>query len=370
MLCIHGVLRFALNTPYGLQLPNHQQSFKFYYRAQGNRDFAYDNAGNPIARTADDGSSQMLSFNNANRLDSINVNGGQTATYTYNPLGQRVVKELANGDKEIYHYDEAGQLIAVVDGAGNRLREYIYWDGKQVAMVRSGNIYYIHNDHLNTPQVITDANQQVVWMANYEPFGKLAANQTNSIEVYSRFPGQYLDSETGLYYNYFRDYDPSIGRYIESDPIGLGGGINTYGYVLNNPLNYADPTGQNPALVLLLLPEVGEALSGALALAVAAWSETWEKPDRSPEDELHAQADYEWAKTYCDTPPPPGGDICETLDRQLKHAEQCITLMAQFDNKWGPSGRHASKIESWENRVKNIKEAQKANNCDNNCPYP
>jgi RHS repeat-associated protein len=66
---------------------------------------------------------------------------------------------------------------------------------------------------------MTNQSQQVVWMGNYEPFGKVASNANNSVEIFSRFPGQYLDNETGLYYNYFRDYDPSIGRYIESDPI-------------------------------------------------------------------------------------------------------------------------------------------------------
>jgi RHS repeat-associated protein len=111
------------------------------------------------------------------------------------------------------------------------------------------SLYYIHNDHLNTPQVVTNQNQQVVWMGDYEPFGKLAANQTNSIEIFSRFPGQYLDPETNLYYNYFRDYDPNIGRYIESDPIGLGGGINTYGYALQNPLTHYDPDGRLAFLI-------------------------------------------------------------------------------------------------------------------------
>ena len=212
-------------------------------RSSGNRNFAYDAAGNPQQRTADDNSIQTLTFNKANRLETVSVNGSLAATYTYNPLGQRVVKLLANGTREISHYDETGQLIAVTDGTGTSLREYIYWGSQQIALIVNGSTYYIHNDHLNTPQVVTNQSQQVVWMGDYEPFGRLAANQTNSIELFSRFPGQYLDPETNLYYNYFRDYDPSIGRYIESDPIGLEGGINTYAYVEGNPLSYIDPDG-------------------------------------------------------------------------------------------------------------------------------
>ena len=104
-------------------------------------------------------------------------------------------------------------------------------------------LYFVHNDHLTTPQVVTNQSQLVVWVADDEPFGKAKLGVLNSINLDSRFPGQYFDRETNLYYNYFRDYDPSIGRYIESDPIGLDGGINTYAYVEGNPLKGIDPTG-------------------------------------------------------------------------------------------------------------------------------
>jgi RHS repeat-associated protein len=87
--------------------------------------------------------------------------------------------------------------------------------------------------------VMTDANQNIVWQASYTPFGK-ATVEVNTVENNIRFPGQYFDAETGLHYNYFRDYDPEIGRYIQSDPIGLAGGINTYGYVEGNPINATD----------------------------------------------------------------------------------------------------------------------------------
>ena len=103
-------------------------------------------------------------------------------------------------------------------------------------------LYYVHNDHLGTPQVITDENQNIVWGADYQPFGEVSVH-TNTIANNLRFPGQYFDEESNLHYNYFRDYDPSTGRYIQSDPIGLQGGLNTYGYVLQNPLRFYDPLG-------------------------------------------------------------------------------------------------------------------------------
>ncbi len=109
--------------------------------------------------------------------------------------------------------------------------------------------YFVHTDHLGTPQVMTDINQDIVWEADYNPFGK-AIVTTELVENNVRFPGQYFDEETGLHYNYFRDYDPLTGRYIESDPIGLSGGLNTYSYVANNPIRYSDRLG-------LVFPGVG-----------------------------------------------------------------------------------------------------------------
>jgi RHS repeat-associated protein len=58
-----------------------------------------------------------------------------------------------------------------------------------------------------------------------------------------RFPGQYRDRETGWHYNYFRDYEPGTGRYMQSDPMGLWGGLSTYAYVFSNPLDGVDPRG-------------------------------------------------------------------------------------------------------------------------------
>jgi len=121
----------------------------------------------------------------------------------------------------------------------------------------ASEIYFVHNDHLGTPQVVTDKDQNVVWKSDKTPFGELE-NESGSLEQPIRFPGQYADSETGYYYNYYRDYDPSLGRYLQSDPIGLRGGMNTYAYVGGNPVNYIDPYG-----LYCLSPEAIGAISGA-----------------------------------------------------------------------------------------------------------
>ena len=111
-----------------------------------------------------------------------------------------------------------------------------------LAIIEGTNVYALHPDHLGTPQAITDENQQIVWQADYEPFGQ-ASVTTEFITNNLRFPGQYFDAETGLHQNSFRDYSPEIGRYITSDPIGLDGGINTYTYVNGNPITNTDPFG-------------------------------------------------------------------------------------------------------------------------------
>ena len=135
-------------------------------------------------------------------------------------------------------YDTEGRLIAEVDADGNTIREQVYVNGERVAFVSEPGTpneatHYVHNDHLGTPKVVTDAARSVAWQAEYKPFGEVYGLD-GSVENDFRFPGQYYDSETGYYYNYFRDYDPEIGRYLESDPIGLSGGWNLFAYANAN----------------------------------------------------------------------------------------------------------------------------------------
>ncbi len=103
----------------------------------------------------------------------------------------------------------------------------------------------IITDHLGTPRVVTDKNKSVLWRMEGDQFGNVQP-QIEKIKLPLRHAGQYADDESGLFYNYFRYYNPNMGRYIENDPIGLEGGINTYGYVAGSPLMGIDFYGLSP----------------------------------------------------------------------------------------------------------------------------
>ncbi|HBP6366519.1 TPA: RHS repeat protein, partial [Pseudomonas aeruginosa] len=214
-----------------------------------------DAAGN----LTQDRPARKLAYDAQGRLQSVSLDGQQVAEYRYNALGQRIVK-LTPESVTTYLYGPDGQLLgeAEHDGSGRKLRaQYYLWldslplatiDADYDAQGKVGNptLLYLHGDHLDTPRLATDASGQIAWQWQSDAFGRGEALSQGSTQVNLRFPGQYYDAESGLHYNYFRDYDPETGRYVESDPIGLVGGLNTYGYVEGNPLGLSDPLGLAP----------------------------------------------------------------------------------------------------------------------------
>lgn len=185
-----------------------------------------------------------------NLLNSVQQSGISIATYKYNALRQRISKTTGAGTTT-YNYDPQGQLI--YENGPSLNASYVYLDSEPLARldfnpndptgtVTNWNIAYYHNNLLGAPQVTTDQNGQINWAAQMDPFGK-AQSINSTITQNLRLPGQYYDQETGLFYNMNRYYDPATGRYLQSDPIGLLGGINTYTYVGNNPLTRVDPLG-------------------------------------------------------------------------------------------------------------------------------
>jgi RHS repeat-associated protein len=139
-------------------------------------------------------------------------------------------------------------LLGEYQEDGQPVREYIYLDSVPLALLHyradsaTPTITWYHTDQLGTPQALTNADGNIVWQARYSLFGT-AELLVNIVTQPLRFPGQYYDEESGLHYNYFRYYDAALGRYLRSDPIGLRGGVNTYGYVGSHPLSYSDEYG-------------------------------------------------------------------------------------------------------------------------------
>ena len=186
-------------------------------------------------------------YNHEERLIAVKVNTITVGEYAYHPNGMRI-KKTVNGKTIFYFYNDKG-LAAEYDGSGNLIKEYHFHPQKTwmtdplFQRTADHQIYYYQNDHLGTPQKLIRSNGAVVWSATYGAFGEASISTTSIVENNLRFPGQYYDNETALHHNYFRDYDSRVGRYIQSDPIGLEGGINVYVYVEANPVIAVDPYG-------------------------------------------------------------------------------------------------------------------------------
>jgi RHS repeat-associated protein len=232
--------------------------------------------------------SQRYTYSVSERLlrisDGSSANNGQgaeIARYAYDPFGRRIKKTVSQTPSgqgstgtTLYFYADEG-LIAEVDGSpttngGNITTTYGWMPNNtwgtapqwkrdhaeqsgatdvQGSANTNGITHYVHVDHLGTSQRLTNAQGETTWRMVSEAFGKtfvdtaLAPATTGSTTNNLRFPGQYEDQETATHYNYMRTYLPMVGRYGETDPIGLAAGVNTFVYVVNRPLNAFDPKG-------------------------------------------------------------------------------------------------------------------------------
>ena len=162
-----------------------------------------------------------------NRLSTVN---STVASYKYNGLGERIRKQT--NSTRIFFWDRGRKLIGEYDELGNPIQEHIYFGMVPVAVIDATSQHFVHVDHLGSPRAITDGND-VLWRWESDAFGTTNADEDPDGDgasfVYPmRFPGQFYDSETGQHYNYFRDYDSSLGRYVQTDPLGLDGGLATY----------------------------------------------------------------------------------------------------------------------------------------------
>jgi RHS repeat-associated protein len=229
--------------------------------------YEYNESGSTVAKK-DPGTGQPIQsyrYNSEERMDEVrDAEGNLIAEYYYDPFGRRLWKTLYPGAeghpggsepvREYLAYNDEGyaaeangvQAGTIPTSAAIRLSLFApdgTWSTSPILHLGSQGVDYLQADHLGTPMGATGSSAQAFQTHRQGAFGETVGAGFSR----QRFPGQYFDAESGLHYNYFRDYDPSTGRYVESDPIGLMGGINTYGYVGGDPLRFVDPLGLSAA---------------------------------------------------------------------------------------------------------------------------
>ena len=232
---------------------------------------SYDGVGNT---TAIGGTAKQFNYGEDDRMNSVSQNGTMLRSYAYNALGERVLSTIpavagnpdgSGGTPAVNTYtvyDESGRWLGDYDHNGAVLQQAIWLDDLPVGLLAgtgaNQKLHYIEPDHLGTPRAVIDRTRDVAiwtWALQGEAFGNSPPNQDPDLDSTNfvfdmRFPGQRYEAATGLNYNYFRDYDAGSGRYVQSDPIGLDGGANTYGYVSAAPVTGIDPFGLETCVLI------------------------------------------------------------------------------------------------------------------------
>lgn len=240
-----SVLHGGINTAYTYPAGSHRLN------RVGTVNRAYNAVGNTISIGT---LAKEFAYNADDRLSQVKANGVVKATYRYNAIGERIAATI--GTTTTYTlYDEVGNWIGDYAATGVAKQQALWLDSAPVGvLVGSGSTQsakYIETDPRDTPRAVIDPTRNVAiwtWDAKGEAFGKDVPNQDPDLDgtafVFNmRFPGQRFDAGTGFLYNYFRDYDPATGRYLQSDPIGLAAGVSSYAYVGSSPLDSIDPLG-------------------------------------------------------------------------------------------------------------------------------
>ncbi|MEJ2940596.1 RHS repeat-associated core domain-containing protein, partial [Escherichia coli] len=232
--------------------------------------YRYDEFGRAVEKEGRSGT-QSYRYDAEHRMVEVTTARG-TYRYVYDALGRRTEKQHISPDGKPYNRTKFlwdGMRLAQESRPEGTGSLYIYSDpGSYEPLARvdkagkegPNRILYFHTDVNGAPEEMTDSDGKIVWETGYQVWGNTIQEKDHGgVEQNLRYQGQYLDRETGLHYNLHRYYDPDVGRFMVTDPIGLRGGLNLYQYG-PNPLSWIDPLGlsgsglvngvpQNPGIV-------------------------------------------------------------------------------------------------------------------------
>lgn len=225
--------------------------------------YTYDANGNMTSRQNKSTLEiERSDYDSENQLIKYTASDGSYVDYKYDGLGRRIAK-LFNGLKtdicsRVFIYDIENILEERSGDGATILARYTHGPGidEPLIMERAGLSYFYHADALGSITALTDSTGTIVKTYTYDSFGRIV-NETGTIENFYTYTARERDSESNLYYYRARYYSPSIGRFLQEDPVELAGGINLYNYVGNNPVNFTDPTGYGCKLTCHLICHLG-----------------------------------------------------------------------------------------------------------------
>jgi RHS repeat-associated protein len=202
--------------------------------------YLHDEDGQLVEKVLPDGRTWRYTWDLAGQLVEVTRPDGQKVSFAYDALGRRVRKTFV-GKATRYVWDGDNLVHEVKDEAAAVTWVFEPGTFAPLAKAEGERRFGVLTDHLGTPRMMADEAGALAWKAQLDVYG-VAYTDVALTACPWRWPGQYEDEETGLYYNRFRYYDPETGRYVSQDPIGLAGGLALYGYVWD-PLGESDPYG-------------------------------------------------------------------------------------------------------------------------------
>ncbi|GGD36198.1 RHS repeat-associated core domain-containing protein [Pseudoxanthomonas indica] len=208
----------------------------------------FDSAGNTLAI-----GSRTFVYSAANRMSEVRNEGNVVMSYAYNGRGEQVLRQ-SGGENFITIYDELGHWLGDYSQLGTPVQQVVWNDNFPIGLLANGGrLHYVEPDHLGTPRVVIESARDIAvwtWDIHGEVFGESSPKEDQDGDLLPlvfnlRFPGQRYDAAAGLNSNYFRNYEPGSGRYMESDSMGMAAGVNTYSYASSTPFVLVDPYGMS-----------------------------------------------------------------------------------------------------------------------------